>query len=172
MRTTLLIACLAILPATACKKKSGTTDTGTLDTAPRSPAGGSAKNVSANSKGGSATATDDDGNQSFAAVYFEFDSSVIDEAGRQDLQQLADWMGAHGGAVITLEGHADERGTDEYNIALGQRRAQAMHDYLVRLGVAAKRINTISYGEERPAVAGSSESAYAKNRRGEIVPQR
>ena len=172
MRTTLLIACLAILPATACKKKSGTTDTGTLDTAPRSPAGGSAKNVSANSKGGSATATDDDGNQSFAAVYFEFDSSVIDEAGRQDLQQLADWMGAHGGAVITLEGHADERGTTDYNLALGQRRAETVKKHLTSQGIAGGRVQTVSYGEERPAVAGSSESAYAKNRRGEIVPQR
>jgi peptidoglycan-associated lipoprotein len=98
-------------------------------------------------------------------IYFEFDSSSILPAGQQVLKAKADYMTANTGVVATIEGHCDERGTDAYNMALGQRRADAARDYMVNLGISASRLNTISYGEERPVDTGHTEEAWAKNRR-------
>lgn len=98
-------------------------------------------------------------------VYFAFDSAVLREPSRRVLRQQAAWLERNRGATVTVEGHADERGTREYNLALGARRAEAVRTYLVGLGVAPERIDTISYGEERPAVAGANEEAWARNRR-------
>jgi len=75
----------------------------------------------------------------------------------------------HSEIMITVEGHCDERGTDAYNIALGERRAEAVKNFLVDLGISANRLNTISYGEERPIVLGQNESSWAKNRRAQLV---
>ncbi len=105
-----------------------------------------------------------------ATVYFAFDSYTLDEPSRDALARFADWLIAHPEARLSIAGHTDERGTDEYNVALGQRRAQAIADYLTRYGVDAARLATISYGEARPAVAGETEEAWAKNRRGELAP--
>lgn len=102
-------------------------------------------------------------------VFFEFDKSDLDSDARQALQRQADWLRANAGATVTVEGHCDERGTREYNIALGARRATAVKNYLVALGIDGDRISTISYGEERPEVAGSSERAWAQNRRGVTI---
>ncbi|MCG8504469.1 MAG: peptidoglycan-associated lipoprotein Pal [Sphingomonadales bacterium] len=102
-------------------------------------------------------------------VFFEFDKSDLDSDARQTLQRQADWLRANAGVTVTVEGHCDERGTREYNIALGARRATAVKNYLVALGIDGDRISTISYGEERPAVPGSRESAWAQNRRGATV---
>jgi len=85
------------------------------------------------------------------------------------VQAHAGYLAANPGTEITVEGHADERGTPEYNLALGERRAMALRKQLVLLGATAGQIRTVSYGEERPAVEGSDESAYAMNRRVEIV---
>jgi peptidoglycan-associated lipoprotein len=98
-------------------------------------------------------------------VYFAFDSAVLREPSRRVLRQQAAWLERNRGATVTIEGHADARGTREYNLALGARRAEAVRSYLVGLGIAPGRIDTISYGEERPAVAGSNEQAWARNRR-------
>lgn len=102
-------------------------------------------------------------------VFFGFDQYNLSAAARGDLKKQAAWMAANGGVRVTVEGHADERGTREYNLALGERRANAVKDYLMTLGVSGDRINTISYGKERPAVAASSEAAWAANRRGVTV---
>ncbi len=169
-RTAAVLFVSLALAATACKKKSGTTDTG-VDTGPKVTGGGGGSSQTRSGDKTGATARDDAGNSTFAAVYFPFDSTQLDDAGRAELQRLATWMGAHAGAVVTLEGHTDDRGTDEYNIALGDRRARTMRDYLGRLGVPGDNIKTISYGEERPAAAGDSDDAWAQNRRGEIVPR-
>lgn len=107
----------------------------------------------------------------FAPIRFDFDSADLSEAARDELQELATWMARSGGRV-SIEGHADERGTTEYNLALGQQRAAAIARHLARLGVAASRMTTITYGEERPAVEGSDESAWAGNRRGELRTDR
>lgn len=104
----------------------------------------------------------------FGPVYFEFDSSTLSAAGRDELDRLSSQLAA-GTARVAIEGHTDDRGTTEYNLALGQQRANAVAEYLRRLGVASARIDTITYGEERPADAGESESAWARNRRAELV---
>ena len=102
-------------------------------------------------------------------VYFDYDRSDIKPEGRQTLQRQADWLKKYANVTITVEGHCDERGTREYNLALGERRATAVKKMLAALGVPANRISTISYGKERPAVVGSNEAAWAQNRRGVSV---
>jgi peptidoglycan-associated lipoprotein len=102
-------------------------------------------------------------------IYFEFDSSAVVPAAQKVLSEKADYMRANPTLRVTVEGHCDERGTDAYNMALGQRRADAARDYLVKLGIDGSRLNTISYGEERPIAQGTTEEAWAKNRRAHFV---
>ncbi len=102
-------------------------------------------------------------------VFFMFDRSDISPEGQQILQRQADWLRRYPNVGVTIEGHCDERGTREYNLALGERRAAAAKKYLVSMGVKAGRISTISYGKERPAVIGSNEAAWAQNRRAVTV---
>lgn len=102
-------------------------------------------------------------------VYFDFDKSEIRTEFRTVLNAHAMNLVANPNMTIVLEGHADERGTREYNLALGERRAQAVADYLMLKGAAASQIDTVSYGEERPVALGSTEADYAENRRVEIV---
>jgi len=99
-------------------------------------------------------------------VYFALNSSAISKEGANTLKRQADWLKNHKSFNVTVEGHCDERGTREYNIALGERRADAVKSYLVKYGVDSNRIDTISYGKERPAVIGNSEEAWKQNRRG------
>ncbi|MDH5488954.1 MAG: peptidoglycan-associated lipoprotein Pal [Rhodospirillaceae bacterium] len=98
-------------------------------------------------------------------VHYDFDKYELKQEARYTLQQQAAWLAANEGVTITIEGHADERGTREYNLALGERRAQAAADYLMVLGVSKSRISTVSYGKERPEDPASNETAWAKNRR-------
>jgi peptidoglycan-associated lipoprotein len=102
-------------------------------------------------------------------VFFDFDSSAITADARPILQRQAGWLQQYPQNQVTVEGHTDERGTREYNLALGQRRANAARDVLVANGVAGARIQTISYGKERPAALGSDEAAWAQNRRAVTV---
>lgn len=101
-------------------------------------------------------------------IYFDFDKSTIGGDQRGKLQAVADWFKANPGDSLFLAGHADKRGTPEYNRALGERRALAVREYLVGLGLPAASLYTNSYGSDRPAVDGDTEEAYAKNRRVEI----
>jgi peptidoglycan-associated lipoprotein len=98
-------------------------------------------------------------------VFFGYDSSSLSGEAQSTLQRQSEWLKQHSDVSVTLEGHCDERGTREYNIALGERRATAAKKYLVGLGIPSSRISTISYGKERPAVIGSDESAWSQNRR-------
>ncbi len=102
-------------------------------------------------------------------VFFEFDKYELRSDARMVLQEDARYLKEHPGAEVTLEGHCDERGTDEYNLALGQRRADAVRSYLVDLGVSGTRLKTVSYGEEKPFAMGHTESAWAQNRRVHFV---
>jgi peptidoglycan-associated lipoprotein len=102
-------------------------------------------------------------------VFFAFDKSDISPEARRTLERQAEWLKRYPNVTVTVEGHCDERGTREYNLALGERRATAAKNVLVALGVPANRVTTISYGKERPAVVGSNESAWAQNRRGVTV---
>jgi peptidoglycan-associated lipoprotein len=97
-------------------------------------------------------------------VYFEFDSSQLDEAGRAKLEENAEWLKKDPARTLTIEGHTDEVGTPEYNLGLGERRAQTSRDYLLKLGIDAKRVSIITFGEEKPA--GTEDS---KNRRSVFI---
>lgn len=102
-------------------------------------------------------------------VFFDTDRSSIRADQRTTLERQAGWLGRYPQVQVTLEGHADERGTREYNLALGQRRANAARDVLVATGVSSSRISTISFGKDRPAALGSDEQAWAQNRRAVTV---
>ena len=98
-------------------------------------------------------------------VFFAYDSAELDPDAQELLQAQAAWLKQYNKTSITIEGHCDERGTREYNLALGERRAQAVKNYLNGLGVGISSISTISYGKERPAVVGSNDDAWSQNRR-------
>ncbi|HZV19049.1 MAG TPA: peptidoglycan-associated lipoprotein Pal [Sphingobium sp.] len=102
-------------------------------------------------------------------VFFDVDKSDIDDKSRATLRSQAEWLQRYPQKRITIEGHCDERGTREYNLALGERRANAAKNYLAALGIDPSRITTISYGKERPEALGSDESAWAQNRRAVTV---
>ena len=102
-------------------------------------------------------------------VYFGTDSYDVDGEDQATLSKQAQWLAKYPNASITVEGHCDERGTREYNLALGERRANAAKNYLVSIGVSAARISVISYGKERPAASGSDEASWAQNRRAVTV---
>ena len=104
-------------------------------------------------------------------IYFGYDEYNLDDRAQATLSKQAQWLKRYPNKSFTVEGHADERGTREYNLALGARRAEAAKRYLAGLGIEEGRLNTISYGKERPEVAGSSESGWAQNRRGVSVVQ-
>jgi len=103
------------------------------------------------------------------SVYFAFDQSDLDTAARATLDGYAEWLNANASSNVTIEGNCDERGSREYNLALGQRRADSVRDYLSSRGVSSSRVDTVSFGEERPACQGSGEACWAQNRRGDIV---
>ncbi len=103
------------------------------------------------------------------SVFFDYDQDEIRADQRPTLQANAAWLRDNAGVRVQIAGHCDERGTREYNLALGDRRANAVRDYLVSLGIPAARVATISYGEERPASPGANERVWSQNRRGEFV---
>lgn len=109
------------------------------------------------------------GKASSHSVYFAFDSSALDASARSILDANAAWLKANPGKKVTIEGNCDERGSREYNLALGQRRADSVRAYLVKDGVTASRIDTVSFGEERPVCKGTGEACWAQNRRADIA---
>lgn len=104
-------------------------------------------------------------------VFFDLDQHDLKPAARKTVEAWSKWVKANPGRTVTIQGHADERGTREYNLALGDRRATSVKNYLVALGVQANRVRTISYGKERPQDPGHSQSSWAANRRGVAVVQ-
>ncbi len=103
-------------------------------------------------------------------VHFGYDKSSLDANSKKDIATNVDWMKKNGNVKVQIEGHCDSRGTIEYNVALGERRANAVKAYMVSLGINADRLSTISYGKEKPVATGDSESAWSKNRRANFVP--
>ena len=102
-------------------------------------------------------------------IFFAYDSYTLTKAAQNTLEKQAKWLKANGSATIAIEGHADERGTREYNLALGDRRANAAKDYLMTYGISSDRISVLSYGKERPVDSGSNPLAWSKNRRSVTV---
>lgn len=105
----------------------------------------------------------------YSDVYFEFDCSELSTASQEQLRKNAEWMAAHPAKKVLIEGHCDERGTNEYNMALGERRARSAKNYLTGIGVTSFRLRTISHGMERPLDSGHDEAAWAKNRRAHLA---
>ena len=157
MKKTALALASALLLLTACDSSS--TGDGS--------AGGAGSGAAGTGAGVLGQAAD--GTNVTDRVYFETNSSVVDSEGQASLDRQAGWLKQYETVNVVLEGHADERGTREFNIALGERRATAAKNYLVSQGVAASRISTISYGKERPAVNGNDEGSWSQNRRAVTV---
>jgi peptidoglycan-associated lipoprotein len=102
-------------------------------------------------------------------IFFEYDKAELRPEGRELVQKWASFLAQYPAAKVTIEGHCDERGTREYNLALGERRAEAAKSYLVLIGADERRVSVISYGKERPSVLGSTDKAWAQNRRAVMV---
>ena len=102
-------------------------------------------------------------------IYYEFDKSTLTPMAQDTLMRHAAWLRENADVTVTIEGHADERGTNEYNLALGDRRADSAKAFLVDLGIASSRLTTISYGEERPLCMQQNEECWTKNRRGQFI---
>lgn len=180
MRHNLLSAAImsaALLAAGGCAKKK-------LNDAPPAPTGGQQGSGSASefgtgfSDGSVGSAALEAARADFVAragsdtIYFNPDSFSVDTAGRATLDAQAAWLVANPRVQVTVEGHADERGTREYNLALGERRANAARNHLASRDVAASRMSVVSWGKERPVAQGSDESAWARNRRAvTVLPQ-
>jgi peptidoglycan-associated lipoprotein len=146
------LAALALLAACSSDDKPQSTGagTGTGTTAPAAP--------------GIAGTEEDLKNNVGDRVFYAFDKSALTADSKSTLDRQAAWLGKYGSVNVQIAGNCDERGTEEYNIALGQRRANAARDYLVAKGTAAARITTISYGKDRPVALGSNEDAWKQNR--------
>lgn len=102
-------------------------------------------------------------------VFFDYDKSDLKPEARRQIERWAAFLKTNANATITIEGHCDERGTREYNLALGERRANSVRNYLTSLGIPAARVQTISFGKEKPVVVGSNEQSWAQNRRGVLA---
>jgi len=102
-------------------------------------------------------------------IYFDFDKSTLTHASRETLIKNGEWLRANSDVIITIEGHCDERGTNAYNLALGDKRAESVKTFLLDLGIDTPRLNTITYGEERPADPRHNEGAWTKNRRAHFL---
>jgi len=155
MKKTILAIASSLFLLAACESSS--TDSGA--------AGGAGAAGTGNGVLGTTNAGETIGDR----VFYDYDSAVVSNEGQAILQGQAKWLSENGNVKVVIEGHCDERGTREYNIALGERRAAAVKSGLVSLGISADRISTISYGKERPAVMGSDEASYGQNRRGVTV---
>ena len=127
------------------------------------------KGMAGGGAGGAAELNDPNSPLYKKVIYFDYDSSEIRADNQATVQAHAAYLAAHPQTTVTLEGHTDERGSREYNLALGERRALAVRRQLVLLGATAGQIKTVSYGEERAAATGHDESAYSQNRRAELV---
>ena len=166
-----LFAVVAFLAACETAPKdagdaAGSGASGSSDTSSSSSSSSSASGGSTSSSSGSSTMTKDEELVSIGnKVYFDFDSSALSADAKSTLNAQAAFLRSNPSVRITVEGHADERGTREYNLALGDRRASAARDFLVAQGIDGARIKTISYGKERPEMVGSNDEAWAKNRR-------
>lgn len=150
-----------VVALSSCSKKDVRTDEAFADD-------GSGEGISSGGEVGTEGLGGTSGS-SLATVYFDYDSYTIRSDARESLKANAQWLKQSPKVRIQVEGHCDERGSTEYNLALGERRANAVKSYLSQMGVGGNRVSIISYGEERPANPASNESAWAENRRAEFV---
>jgi peptidoglycan-associated lipoprotein len=165
MRLKIVMAISAALLLAACSSKPADTGGGTTG-------GSTGSTTTATVPQGAAPGSVDDFKTNVGdRVFFGFDRYDLTAEAQAELQKQATWLKSYPQYRFVIEGHCDERGTREYNLALGERRATAVKNYLVALGIDQNRMQTISYGKERPAVLGDNEEAWAQNRRGVVVLQ-
>ena len=165
----------------ACETASTISSDSASDSASSSAAGSSSASASSSDSSTSASSSSSSSSAANAlspaeklakvgnTVFFDFDSAALSYDAQVTLSRQAAFLQLNPEAVVVIEGHCDERGTREYNLALGDRRASAARDFLLAKGIDAARIRTVSYGKERPAMLGSNEEAWAKNRRAATV---
>ena len=165
----LAVVLAASLAVAGCKPKVKPDANAGANTSQNSGAGASGVGAATSSEEGADAPGPLEGMLAKRTIYFDFDSSEIKGEGTDIVAAHAKYLSKNGGMKVRLEGHTDERGSREYNIGLGERRSQAVRRALLLQGAAEGQISTVSYGEERPAAAGSDEAAWAKNRRVEIV---
>ncbi len=164
-----VIVSAAMIWAAGCSTTSTTTDAGSAGAGAGAQAGGASSYGSAGgSLSSGAVVTPEELKQLRTVFYFDFDQSVVRQEGFADLEAHARYLAQNPSASVRLEGHADERGTREYNIALGERRAQSVERLMVVNGASANQIETVSYGEEKPAVLGHDAASWSQNRRVEL----
>ena len=172
MRLKILALLASVVLVSACAQdqdiSSGSSGTGTVSSTTGSSSG------SGTSTGVGSSALEPGSKEEFIAevgdrVFFGYDKSDLTPSAQSTLDGQALWLQKYPSVRVTVEGHCDERGTREYNLALGERRANAAREYLISLGVNPNRAKTISFGKERPAIPGSNENAYAQNRRAVAV---
>lgn len=181
-RTVVVVAMVALLVVSACGKKKPPVARPVTPPPPASSSGGKAappeplrESVPVPAEplaSDTLSSTDIDTlnkNSPFQPVFFAYDQDDIDSAGQQALNHNAELMKKYTSWIVTIEGHADERGTAEYNLALGERRALAARNYLVSLGIPGERLRTVSYGKEFPFEPGHDEASWSKNRRAHFV---
>lgn len=155
---------VALVAACAGKKKSTDIDSSTITTPTSDTA------VDSTPMSFDATGSDSGKIPGLETVHFEYDKSSISAENKKILQANAEWIKKNTAYKVQIEGHCDNRGTIEYNLALGERRANAVKAYITSLGVPAARLSVISYGKEKPVEQGDSEAVYVKNRRANFVP--
>jgi peptidoglycan-associated lipoprotein len=163
------VSVAALLLTVSCATKKPAPDAGTAG-ANGAEAGKMDANVASQDISFDATGSDSGKINGLHTVHFELDSSTLTTETRRQLSENAEWIKANPKVTVQIEGHCDSRGSVEYNLALGERRAKAVKNYMVSLGIDSKRLTIISYGEEKPVAQGDSEEAYAKNRRANFVP--
>jgi len=162
------------MAAVSCSKKTVTMDDKSVPTANEDSYANSGTEASAvQEKSMDSAAATDTGTMTGIVlqqdVYFEFDKATLTPGAREALVKNGEWLRINRDVVITIEGHCDERGTNEYNLALGDRRAETVKIFLADLGIQAGRLKTVSYGEEKPVDPAHAESAWAKNRRAHFL---
>lgn len=156
-----------MLAFTACQSKKTTSD---KDASAAATDSGQAPQIENTPMSFDAGGSDSGKISGLETINFDYDKALLSASAKKKIQGNAEWMKSRGNINIQIEGHCDARGSIEYNLSLGERRAKAVKEYMVSLGVSDSRISIISYGKEKPLANGDSEDAYAKNRRANFVP--
>lgn len=166
----ILAAILVLSFATGCslfRKKDGA---GESNVRSETTAGGGSEKIDASPMNLSATGSDSGSIEGLQSVFFDYDKATMTDSEKAKLSANASWLKKNSQFKMTIEGHCDQRGSNEYNLSLGERRANAVKQSMLAQGIAANRLSTVSFGEEKPLVQGDGEDAMAKNRRANFVP--
>ncbi|MEQ1875232.1 MAG: peptidoglycan-associated lipoprotein Pal [Bdellovibrionia bacterium] len=158
-----ILLCAAVLGACGSAKKKD-------DAATQAVEGTDGNPVVSSEMSFDPTGSDSNRIEGLQTIFFQYDQAQLTGEARKQLQGNADWIKGHTDVVVQVEGHCDNRGSTEYNLALGERRAKAVRAYLVSLGIDANRLSVMSYGEEKPLVNSENEDAWTKNRRANFLP--